>query len=297
MRLTGRARVAQPEPHPHAILCFSWSDEHLYRPFNFEERRFFVSIWEIICTTVSGCRLRTEALENVRRLQELDRLRTTFLASVNHDMRTPLGHIVALSTSILGSNVTLDEETRTDLEVIYQSAEHLRMMISDMLDYAKLEVAPSSIILNLQSVDLNSLIHEIVALSERTNPNPSVRVIFTISDSLIVQADAQRVCQIMLNLLTNALKFTSQGEVEVTARRGYGQAVICVRDTGIGIAPEDCGAIFDPFHQLHGLKANSGVGLGLSICKRLLALMGGRIWVESQLGQGSKFFFSLPLDE
>ena len=295
MRLTGRARVLQAEPHVHAILCFSWPYSH---PFNAEERLFFTSIWETLCATVSSCRLRFEALEHVRQLKELDRLKTTFLASVSHEMRTPLNGIISLSTGILGDDDEgrLDQQTRADVDLIYRSAEYLRSMISDVLDYAKLEAAPSSVILSSQLIDLSNLISDVVTLIQRTYPNPDVQIAYTASSPTIIAcADPLRVRQVLFNLLTNAVKFTGRGQVEVTAQRGHGQAIIGVRDSGIGIAPEDQAIIFDPFCQLRHSNTRNGIGLGLTICKRLVTLMGGRIWVESKLGQGAHFFFTLPM--
>ncbi len=295
MRLTGRARVLQTEPHVHAILCFSWPYSY---SFNAEERHFFTSIWETLCATVSSCRLRSEALEHVRQLKELDRLKTTFLASVSHEMRTPLTGIIALSTGILGDDEEgkLDKQTRADIDLIYRSAEYLRSMISDVLDYAKLEAAPSSIILSSQLIDMSNLIPDVVTVIQRTYPNPDVQVNYTASSpSVVVCADPLRVRQVLFNLLTNAVKFTRCGQVEVTVRREGGHAIIGVRDSGIGIAPEDQAVIFDPFRQLHQIKTQNGIGLGLTICKRLVTLMGGRIWVESELGHGARFFFTLPV--
>ncbi|MHB8626501.1 MAG: sensor histidine kinase [Aggregatilineales bacterium] len=294
LRLSGRAYVTQEAPYPHALLCIGWPTPH---PFSMQERGFYAAVLDATAAVISNLRLRMEALDHVQQLRELDRLKNEFLASISHELRTPLNAIIALSSGILaGATGETNPETCSDVELIYHAGEQLRNIISDILDYARLE-SGQPMALELKPFQIEGMVSEVVALVQRISGRKPIQVSAVVPAGLpAVVADPQRVRQVLTNLLVNAVKFTDRGTVEVTIQQGKRELIVCVEDTGIGIAPEHHSVIFEPFRQLHHSARTGGAGLGLSICKQLLTLMSGRIWVESQVGEGSRFYFSLPME-
>ena len=296
MRLMGKATVVYSESRAYAILCISWPYTYVLEP---EIQRFFTEIWETLCATISSCRLRDEALAHVRQLKELDYLKTEFLASLSHEMRTPLNGIIGLLSGILGDGSVLQEDVRTELAMANESAEYLQMITSDILDYAKLEVSSSTDTdtLNIEQFDINELASSVILFVKKSNNKACIDIAYSPSMTpILVYADIFRARQILLNLLVNGVKFTASGHVSLSIRCDSHQVIVCVEDTGIGIDPEHYESIFKPFSQVSRKGARSGVGLGLSISKKLVELMNGRMWVESKIGEGSRFFFSLPLE-
>ncbi|MHB8626821.1 MAG: sensor histidine kinase [Aggregatilineales bacterium] len=294
LRLSGRAHVTQEAPYPHALLCIAWPTSHV---FSIQERSFYAAVLDATAAVISNQRLRMEALDHVQQLRELDRLKTEFLGSVSHELRTPLNAIVSLSSGILaGATGESNPETCSDVELIYHAGDQLRHIISDILDYARLE-SGQPMALELQPLHIKDVIDEVVTLVQRIIGKKAVKVNAAIADNLpVIVADPQRVQQVLTNLLVNAVKFTEYGTVEVTTQHNERELIVCVKDTGVGIASEYHAAIFEPFRQVDRSARTGGAGLGLSICKQLITLMNGRIWVESQVGQGSRFYFSLPME-
>jgi signal transduction histidine kinase len=292
LRLSGRAYAAQPVSTPHTLLCIAWPVTHF---FSVEEQALYAAVLDVAAAVVSNYRLRLEALEHVQQLRELDRLKSEFLATVNHELRTPLNAILALTSGILdGTTGEISRKLRADLEVVYRASEQLHVLILDILNFTQLE-SGKPIQLDVRPFPLDELTNEAVEFVRHISTGKSITIRSFIPASLPpVLADPQRVRQVLINLLVNATKFTDQGTIQVTAQVEGGKLVVCVEDSGTGILPEYQAVIFEPFRQLHSPGRPKGTGLGLSICKRLLALMDGNIWVESQIGKGSRFYFSLP---
>lgn len=238
---------------------------------------------------------RTRDLEDAnQRLTELDRLKSEFLAIMSHELRTPLNAIIGFSEILLEDERSPDD---TDaLERILRAARHLLALISDILDVAKIEAGRME--LDLGDVDVPAAIAAALALVEPRAARRRIAVERAVDAGVgTVRADERKVRQVLLNLLSNAVKFTPDGgRIEVRARVAAGVVEIAVCDTGVGIAAEDHAAVFDEFRQVgrHG-TINEGTGLGLALARRFVELHGGRIWVESQLGVGSTFTFTLPL--
>jgi len=273
----------------------------------------------------------TELSAALTRAQEADRLKGEFLASISHELRTPLNAIIGFSTVMLDElDGPISAMQHEDLKTINQNGRFLLHLINELLDLARIE--SGKIELDIRKFDLGQLIGEVVDTVGGLLYQKPIILRATLPASLPpARADAGKVRQILLNLLSNAVKFTEKGAITIAAQcvimsdeavieravgaaaveaanNGYATALVArdgrrvtpylaisVRDTGIGIAPEHLPLIFEEFRQVAGRRGEKqGSGLGLSICCKLIEAHGGRIWVESTLGQGSTFTFTLP---
>jgi len=232
-----------------------------------------------------------------REVEAANRHKSEFLANMSHELRTPLNAIIGFS-EVLGQRMfgEINERQAEYLADIQASGQHLLSLINDILDLSKveagkMELQPSrfSLAAAIQSVAM--MVRDRAAgrgVAVRTEIDPEIETI---------EADERKVKQVVLNLLTNGVKFTSSGgQVDVQASRDGDGVRITVRDTGVGIAPADQARVFDEFAQAHGGGApgQEGTGLGLTVSRKLVELHGGRIWVESEPGKGSTFTFTLP---
>jgi PAS domain S-box-containing protein len=237
-----------------------------------------------------------ELVQANRRLLELDRLKSEFLASMSHELRTPLNSILGFATVLhQGMAGPLSEEQRRQLGFIKGSGEHLLALINDLLDLSRIEsgrmeVAQEPFCLHEVAAEVQAHLRPLVA-------RKGLQLVLAVPERLPLLGDRRKTYQVLLNLAGNAVKFTERGQVEIGARREGDQALIEVRDTGIGIAPEHLPQLFEAFRQIDsGLaRSHEGTGLGLHLTHRLLALMGGRVEVESRVGEGSVFRVHLPL--
>jgi PAS domain S-box-containing protein len=229
--------------------------------------------------------------------ESADRLKSAFLATMSHELRTPLNSIIGFTGILLQGLVgSLNPEQKKQLGMVRGSANHLLDLINDVLDISKIEA--KQLQLSRECFDLRACVDKLAQITRPLADKKGIGLMVELpDDSLTVNNDRRRVEQVLLNLVSNAIKFTERGSVEVGYFRRDGEVVIQVKDTGIGIKPEDVDRLFRPFSQVDtGLtRKYEGTGLGLSICKRLVELMGGRIWVESQPAAGSTFLFTLPL--
>jgi signal transduction histidine kinase len=223
-----------------------------------------------------------------------ERERSDFLAALSHELRTPLNVILGF-TDVLLSEVDgpLSHESRENLLIVRQSGHHLRSLISDILDFSGLE--SGRVNLTLDRTDVFQIAADVVKekrlAAERKNLDISLEGV-----SVMAVADQLRVRQILGNLVSNAVKFTSQGGIQVTVEPHQNDVAVTVKDTGPGIAAEDQAAVFEEYRQAGDLRARgSGTGLGLAITRRLVRMHGGRIELSSQLGIGSRFTVLLPL--
>jgi len=231
-----------------------------------------------------------------REAERLNRLKSEFMASVSHELRTPLHTIIGFAELLGEEAAGFSEKHRRFLRHIQADSEHLLSLINDVLDLSKIEAGGLS--LHTDCLSLHKVIPEAI---EAIRPSASSKAVTmgegSIADVAVI-ADPLRLRQILYNLLSNAVKFTESGG-EVTVRSAVvGDSVqISVVDTGIGIPDEERGRIFDKFYQVGPTTAGvrQGTGLGLTICKQLVEMHGGEIWVESQPGQGSSFSFTLPI--
>jgi signal transduction histidine kinase len=244
--------------------------------------------------------LTEQALEELR---EADRLKSQFLANMSHELRTPLNSIIGFSRVILkGIDGPINETQEKDLSAIYSAGQHLLGLINDMLDLSKIEAGKME--LAFSEIDLAELIRSVMSTAIGLVKDKPIELVSDIPEDMpTIQADSIRVRQIMLNLLSNAAKFTDEGQIGVSARlmkdKHPEQVIIAVFDSGSGIAAEEQHKLFEPFSQVDAspTRKTGGTGLGLSISAHLVELHGGRIWVESTPGQGSTFAFSLPTQQ
>ncbi len=233
----------------------------------------------------------------VQRLNEVDRLKDAFLANTSHELRTPLHGMIGLAEAVLDHHgAHLDETGRTNIEMIVASGLRLSNLVNDILDFSKLQ--HNSLQCNPQPVDLWGAVNVVLGLTRPLLGSKSLQLINEVPRELPpAMADENRLQQIFFNLVGNAVKFTEQGQVRVSARVHGTLLRIAVTDTGIGIKQEKCEEIFHAFQQADSSTAREygGTGLGLAVTRKLVELQGGKIWVESKVGQGSTFFFTLPM--
>ena len=236
-----------------------------------------------------------------RKAEEAQRLKERFAANVSHELRTPLNiilgfsELMALSPEIYGL-VDWPPALRRDVHQIYHSSSHLLAMIDDILDLSHFEVAGFTLHREPTSPDV--LVREVVEIAGDLFRDRPVRLEVDLEPELpCLDLDRTRLRQVLLNLLSNARRFTERGQVRLTARQAGGEVVISVSDTGPGIPADRLQFIFDEFYQVDASlsRKHGGTGLGLAICKQFVEIHGGRIWVESQEGEGSAFFVGLPI--
>ncbi|CAG1012391.1 partial two-component system, NarL family, sensor histidine kinase EvgS, partial [Anaerolineales bacterium] len=238
----------------------------------------------------------------VMEMRELDRMKSQFLANMSHELRTPLNSIIGFSRVIIkGIDGPVTELQQQDLTAIYNSGQHLLGLINDVLDLSKIEAGKME--LAFDEVNIADITNSVLSTMTGLIKDKPIQLQRNIQPDLpTVRADAIRIRQVMINLLSNAAKFTDEGSinVEVGLKRGTaGRNEVCVSvtDTGPGIAEQDQAKLFQPFSQVDDspTRKTGGTGLGLSICQHIVNMHGGKIWVESEVGRGSTFHFTLPL--
>ena len=248
---------------------------------------------------IAGRKLLEKKLVKAKeRAEENDRAKSNFLASMSHEIRTPLNIVIGLNEHLLD---TEDDPARSHyLELAKRAGENLLALINNILDLSKIEA--NQLELESMSFNLPDLVRKTTKMvdypSREKGLDISVHLASDIPSNII--GDSQRLMQILINLLGNAIKFTDVGEVTVSVKRGDKDEIhFMVSDTGMGIPEEKWKRIFSPFTQSDNATTRrfGGTGLGLDICQKLVSLMGGRIWVESQVGKGSQFHFTCPFPE
>jgi signal transduction histidine kinase len=246
------------------------------------------------------------AIENVRLFKELEAAnrelaaasqhKSEFLANMSHELRTPLNAVIGFS-EVLSERMFGDLNAKQEeyLKDIHASGQHLLSLINDILDLSKIEAGRME--LELADFDLPTAIDNALTLVRERAGRRGITLGCEIDERVgMIQGDERKVKQVLLNILSNALKFTPGGRIDVRAALKEGTVEISVTDTGVGIAPEDQEAIFEEFRQVGTSdKKVEGTGLGLALSRKFVELHGGRIWVKSQLGQGSTFTFTIPV--
>lgn len=230
-----------------------------------------------------------------RRAEQVERYESEFLSTVSHELRTPLNSILGFSQVLLEEiDGPLTPGQREDVETIRASGHHLRELVDDVLDLAHIESGLFT--LERRAVEVAPVIREAARLLEAQRRGRPVTIDTRVEDGVsTVDADPKRLRQIVMNLATNALKFTERGSVVLEATVADDRVRIAVRDTGPGIPRGEIAALFEEFtHARSALRKRQGAGLGLAICKRLVDLHGGRIEVDSAVGEGSTFALFLP---
>ena len=248
---------------------------------------------------IQNARLFREIEIKSRELEVASQHKSEFLASMSHELRTPLNAIIGFSDVLLqGMFGEMTEKQTEYLQDILASGQHLLSLINDILDLSKIEAGRME--LDVAEFDLPTAVDDALLLMRERAGRRGITLERQVDERLgEIRADQRKVKQVLLNLLSNAVKFTPEGgRIEVRAGVVNGTAEISVRDTGIGIAPEDHDAVFEEFRQVgKAEKKAEGTGLGLALCRKFVELHGGRIWVKSEIGAGSTFTFTLPLSK
>lgn len=234
------------------------------------------------------------------KLRELDELKTQFLANMSHELRTPLNSIIGFSRVILkGIDGPITEAQEEDLNTIYRNGQHLLALINEILDMAKIEAGKMT--LSFELVDLSEIARTVHAITVGLVKESDIALVWNIAPQLPkIEADPIRIRQILINLLSNAAKFTTKGQIELAIDESSNNEVhIAVRDTGIGIAKENYNKLFAAFEQVDSstTRVAGGTGLGLPITKWLISMHGGSIEVESELNKGTTFHVKLPVKQ
>ncbi len=263
-----------------------------------ENAQLYDRLQEYAATLEDRVAARTKELAVAKdQAEEADRLKSAFLATMSHELRTPLNSIIGFVGIILqGLAGPLNPEQEKQLTMVYRSAKHLLDLINDVLDISKIEAG--EIKLQLESFDFSTLLDKALRAMMPTANKKGLILTSTGAVDGSLYSDKRRIEQILLNLINNAIKFTEQGSVHVDYRLNSGCLEVSVQDTGMGIKAEDIPTVFQEFRQIDtGLtRQHEGTGLGLAICKKLVTLLGGQIRVESKLGIGSTFSFTLPIN-
>ncbi|MBW4438197.1 MAG: hypothetical protein KME04_13740 [Pleurocapsa minor GSE-CHR-MK-17-07R] len=240
------------------------------------------------------------ALDNARTAaEEAKHFRGQFLANMSHELRTPLNAIIGFSETMLKfpamyDGVKLPEAYEDDLQQIYASGRQLLNLINDILDLSKVDAGKLDV--RMDRVEVVPVVYNVVNTASGLVGSKPIKLTMDIAENLpVAYADRSRVSQVLLNLYSNAAKFTDEGEISVRVREVEEGILFSVRDTGSGIPADSLDMVFEEFKQAEsgGRDPRSGAGLGLAISRQLLKLMGGRIWAESEVGVGSTFHFIL----
>ena len=232
-------------------------------------------------------------------LRRSDLMKNQFLSSVSHELRTPLNAIINFVEMVALELVgPVTEEQKELLNNSLNSSTHLLQLINDILDISKIQAGMLTLFIE-QDVDLYSVLNTVTETVQPMFKEKQVKLIQDIDNNLpLISGDKRRIHQVLLNLLSNAIKFTNEGTVTLSVKIEKTEVVFAVIDTGVGISPEAHSAIFEPFVQtMDGIKLEQGTGLGLPISLSLVQAHGGELWMESQPGEGSAFYFSLPIGE
>ena len=242
---------------------------------------------------------RTQALTVANeKLEEASQHKSQFLANVNHELRTPMSAIIGYGRLVLRETEgQIPQLQRENLQDLLRNAERLLNQIDSLLDFAKIEAGKMEV--TVQPVKVDEVIQGAISTIEPIVNGGGVRIIREIAPDIpAMSTDRQKLRQIILDLLDNAAKFTERGEIKIIASQQNGSLKVVVSDTGIGIPKTELIKIFEEFHRgdLSSAKSYRGTGLGLAIVKQFVNLLGGEIAVESEVGKGSVFTVTLPLE-
>ena len=243
--------------------------------------------------------INSELIISRNNAEESDRLKSAFLANMSHEIRTPLNSIMGFSEFLLEPGLS-DKNQKEFVQIINSSSQQLLSIISDIMDISKIEAGRFSI--DFEIVNIDELMNELFVTYEKLIDSSKIRLTYLSeiqNKPIYVKTDGTRIRQAICNLLNNAIKFTKEGEIQFGYTIQKNQIEFYVKDNGIGIASENLTLIFERFRQVEATnqQLNNGNGLGLSISKALVEKLGGTIHVDSELGKGSNFIFTIPYDK
>ncbi len=231
-------------------------------------------------------------------LVRIDKLKNAFMASTSHELRTPINGIIGIAESLEQTLKSLGGEALNKVEMILLSGKRLASLVNDVLDFSSL--SENMLVIRCEPKNIYTVVEDTLPLVSSLADPKEIKLVNDINDcDLFVLADGNRLQQILLHLVSNGIKYSDGGYVSVACKKADDRLEISVRDTGVGISAEDQQNIFTEFFQLEDVdtRSNEGIGLGLALTKKLVELHGGEIWLESSLGKGSCFTFTLQLAE
>ena len=252
-----------------------------------------VTEWKEVTDSLEESKAELEAAN--KKLRDADRIKSIFLASMSHELRTPLNSIIGFTGILLQGMVgDLNEEQKKQLSMVKSSAQHLLELINEVLDISKIEAG--QVDLEIETFDFSQTLNETVNTLMTSAVKKGIILDLDVIPEISIRTDRRRIRQIILNLVNNAIKFTSKGSVSVSARLQEKNITIAVEDTGVGIREDDMVRLFQPFQQVDDsmTKKYEGTGLGLYLSKKIITLLGGEIFAESVYGQGSRFTVKIP---
>ena len=296
-RLGFRSELAVPLLRDGVPIGTITISRRIVAPFTSRQLELVQTFANQAVIAVENARLFEGLQEANAQLAEASRHKSQFLANMSHELRTPLN-------AILGYTELIIDETYGDvplkikevLERVERSGRHLLALINDVLDLSKIEAGQLS--LGLSDYAIKDVVQTVVIAVESLASEKKLELVVDVASDLPAgRGDQRRLTQVLLNLVGNAIKFTDTGRVAVRAVGNDGSYLVSVTDSGPGIAPEDQQKIFEEFQQVDNsnTRKKGGTGLGLAIARRIIEMHGGRLWVESTLGQGSTFSFSVPI--
>ncbi|MBX4270283.1 GAF domain-containing sensor histidine kinase [Clostridium estertheticum] len=254
------------------------------------------------------------AIENAKlfkKLKDIDETKTDFLSTVSHELQTPLTSIIGFTEMVkrkfegtivpeldlsIEKNQSAVVKIKRNINIILAEGERLSSLINELLDISRMEAG--KVLLNMRKIDIEEIITQVITLTNPIIRDKSLQVIQSISETLPeILADRDKLMQVIINLISNAIKFTEKGCIVCSARVVGQNIIVSISDTGVGIREEDKKYIFEKFSQVGDTLTDkpTGTGLGLAICKYIIEEHGGEIWVESEIGKGTDFSFSIPI--
>jgi signal transduction histidine kinase/HAMP domain-containing protein len=250
-----------------------------------------------LARALDNARLAQEQEKTIIQLQEIDRLKSEFLTSMSHELRTPLNSIIGFADILLqGIDGELNDYMTTDSTAIYNSGKPLLALINDILDLSKIEAGRMELV--QEELNVADAFNDVAASVSSLLQNKPVDLLINVQDNLpLVWADPVRFNQVVINLVSNAIKFTEQGLVMIRAKLDdAGMVQIAIEDTGIGIPQDKLDLVFERFRQVDSRvnRKYQGTGMGLAIARQLAEMHGGKMWLESTVGEGTTFFFTVP---
>ncbi len=286
--------LADPsQPRPAGVLLAGLNP---YRPLDEAYRGFLGLVGGQIASSLASVRARQADRERAEALAELDRAKTDFFSNVSHEFRTPLSLILGPAEDALDAAADRGQQER--LTVVFRNALRLQKLVNNLLEFSRIEAGHSEPV--REATDLSSFTTDLASMFRAATDRAGIALVVERPDAqLTVRVDREMWERIVLNLVSNAFKFTFEGEIRVTLRREGADAVLAVADTGTGIEPAELSRLFERFRRVRGARSRTheGSGIGLALVQELVRLHGGTVDAESELGAGSTFTVRIPLEE